>query len=71
MLAKEEVAPEASDHAFDAKNMKVLNLRMMLDREVRLILKRIAKEQAEGNNELAGTTPTQVGQDGKNMPGGG
>lgn len=27
------------------------------------------KEQAEGNNELAGTTPTQVGQDGKNMPG--
>lgn len=28
------------------------------------------KEEAEGNNELAGTTPTQVGQDGKNMPGG-
>jgi hypothetical protein len=28
-----------------------------------------AKEQAEGNNELAGTTPTQVGQDGKNKPG--
>ena len=28
------------------------------------------KEQAEGNNELAGTTPTQVGQDGKNIPGG-
>jgi hypothetical protein len=28
------------------------------------------KEQAEGNNELAGTTPTQVGQDGKNVPGG-
>lgn len=27
------------------------------------------KEQAEGNNELAGTTPTQVGQDGKNKPG--
>jgi len=27
------------------------------------------KEQAEGNNELAGTTPTQVGQDGKNVPG--
>jgi hypothetical protein len=27
------------------------------------------KEQAEGNNELAGTTPTQVGQDGKNIPG--
>lgn len=27
------------------------------------------KEQAEGNNELAGTTPNQVGQDGKNMPG--
>lgn len=27
-------------------------------------------EQKEGNNELAGTTPTQVGQDGKNMPGG-
>lgn len=27
------------------------------------------KEQAEGNNELAGTTPTQVGQDGKNLPG--
>lgn len=27
------------------------------------------KEQAEGNNEAAGTTPTQVGQDGKNMPG--
>lgn len=28
------------------------------------------KEEAEGNNELAGTTPTQVGQDGKNVPGG-
>jgi hypothetical protein len=28
------------------------------------------KEKAEGNNELAGTTPTQVGQDGKNVPGG-
>lgn len=27
------------------------------------------KEEAEGNNELAGTTPTQVGQDGKNKPG--
>lgn len=27
------------------------------------------KEQAEGNNELAGTTPNQVGQDGKNLPG--
>ena len=27
------------------------------------------KEKAEGNNELAGTTPTQVGQNGKNMPG--
>jgi len=27
------------------------------------------KEKAEGNNELAGTTPTQVGQDGKNKPG--
>ena len=27
------------------------------------------KEQAEGNNELAGTTPTQVGQDGKNIMG--
>ena len=27
------------------------------------------KEQAEGNNEKAGTTPTQVGQDGKNLPG--
>lgn len=27
------------------------------------------KENAEGNNELAGTTPTQVGQDGKNKPG--
>ena len=26
-------------------------------------------EQKEGNNELAGTTPTQVGQDGKNKPG--
>lgn len=26
-------------------------------------------EQKEGNNELAGTTPTQVGQDGKNLPG--
>jgi hypothetical protein len=28
------------------------------------------KEEAEGNNELAGTTPTQVGRDGKNKPGG-
>lgn len=27
------------------------------------------KEQAEGNNMPAGTTPTQVGQDGKNKPG--
>jgi hypothetical protein len=27
------------------------------------------KEEAEGNNELAGTTPTQVGKDGKNKPG--
>jgi hypothetical protein len=27
------------------------------------------KEEAEGNNELAGTTPTQVGEDGKNVPG--
>jgi len=28
------------------------------------------KEEAEGNNELAGTTPTQVGQNGKAIPGG-
>lgn len=28
-----------------------------------------ADEQKEGNNELAGTTPNQVGQDGKNIPG--
>jgi len=27
------------------------------------------KEQAEGNNMLAGTTPTQVGPDQKNVPG--
>lgn len=27
------------------------------------------KEQAEGNNMLAGTTPTQVGPDQKNLPG--
>lgn len=27
------------------------------------------KEEAEGNNELAGTTPNQVGQDGKAKPG--
>ena len=27
------------------------------------------KEEAEGNNMPAGTTPTQVGQDGKNLPG--
>ncbi len=66
---KEERQPEASDKAFDVKSGKEST-----SPDPRLAEQKDpqhnAKENAEGNNELAGTTPTQVGQDGKNMPGG-
>jgi hypothetical protein len=66
---KEEVAPEASDKAYqiegkDHKSSDDPRSGSTPNPENN------PKEQAEGNNELAGTTPTQVGQDGKNKPGG-
>jgi hypothetical protein len=66
---KEEKAPEASDHAFDTKNVKAKSSDDARQGSTPNPEKN-PKEQAEGNNELAGTTPTQVGQDGKNIPGG-
>lgn len=66
---KEEVAPEKSDNAFkvekeDKKSSNDPRLSGQTNPSSN------PKEKAEGNNELAGTTPTQVGQDGKNIPGG-
>jgi hypothetical protein len=63
-----EREPEASDKAFnvedkDHKSSDDQRLNSQTNPHEN------AKEQAEGNNELAGTTPTQVGQDGKNKPG--
>jgi hypothetical protein len=67
---KEEVQPEASDNAFKTKGEKAAD---KSSNDPRLVQQKDpqhnAKENAEGNNELAGTTPTQVGQDGKNKPG--
>lgn len=65
---KEEVDPEASDKAFkvehkDDKSSDDERLNGQTNPHEN------KKEQAEGNNEEAGTTPTQVGQDGKNKPG--
>jgi hypothetical protein len=66
---KEERQPEKSDHAFEVKGEK----EDKSSHDPRLAQQKDpqhnAKEEAEGNNELAGTTPTQVGQDGKNKPG--
>jgi hypothetical protein len=66
---KEERQPEASDKAFDTQGEKAKpssdDARLAQQKDPQ----HNAKEQAEGNNELAGTTPTQVGQDGKNKPG--
>jgi len=66
---KEEVQPEASDNAFKVKGEKAdkssNDPRMAQQKDPQ----HNAKENAEGNNELAGTTPTEVGQDGKNKPG--
>lgn len=66
---KETVQPEKSDHAFEVEGEKAKKS----SDDARLAEQKDpqhnAKEQAEGNNELAGTTPTQVGQDGKNKPG--
>ena len=66
---KETGEPEKSDHAFEVEGEKSKKS----SDDARLAQQKDpqhnAKEQAEGNNELAGTTPTQVGQDGKNMPG--
>lgn len=66
---KETRQPEKSDHAFEVEGEK----EKKSSDDARLAQQKDpqhnAKEQAEGNNELAGTTPTQVGQDGKNKPG--
>lgn len=66
---KETVQPEKSDHAFEVEGEKSKKS----SDDARLAQQKDpqhnAKENAEGNNELAGTTPTQVGQDGKNKPG--
>lgn len=65
---KEERNPEASDKAFNVEGKGHPS-----SDDPRLASQPAPgnnpKEQAEGNNELAGTTPTQVGQDGKNKPG--
>jgi hypothetical protein len=66
---KEEVHPEASDSAFDVKG-KDSKSSDDARQGTTPNPEKNPKEQAEGNNELAGTTPTQVGQDGKNLPGG-
>lgn len=65
---KEEKQPEASDNAFKVKSGEAStspDQRLAEQKDPQ----HNTKEQAEGNNELAGTTPTQVGQDGKNKPG--
>jgi len=66
---KETVEPEKSDHAFEVEGEKSKKS----SDDARLAHQKDpqhnAAEQKEGNNELAGTTPTQVGQDGKNKPG--
>ena len=66
---KDESQPEKSDHAFEVKPEKADKS----SHDPRLAQQKDpqhnAKEEAEGNNELAGTTPTQEGQDGKNKPG--
>lgn len=66
---KEEVRPEASDKAFNVKSGGSKSSNDPRQGSTPSPEKN-GKEQAEGNNELAGTTPIQVGQDGKNLPGG-
>lgn len=65
---KKEVFAEESDKAFEVKGKesKSSDDARLSDQ---LNPEKNPKEQAEGNNELAGTTPTQVGEDGKNKPG--
>jgi hypothetical protein len=66
---KKTVEPEKSDHAFEVEGEKSKpssdDARLAQQKDPQ----HNAAEQKEGNNELAGTTPTQVGQDGKNKPG--
>jgi hypothetical protein len=66
---QEEKEPEKSDKAFRVEGEKEEpssnDPRMAQQKDPQ----HNSKENAEGNNELAGTTPTQVGQDGKNKPG--
>jgi len=66
---KEERSPEASDQSFkvQGKDQKTSSGEKRLAEQKDPMHN--SKEQAEGNNEPAGTTPTQVGQDGKNKPG--
>lgn len=65
---KEEIAPEKSDHAFDEKHIKDKSSDDPRQGHTPNPGNN-PKEEVEGNNEKAGTTPTQVGQDGKNKPG--
>lgn len=66
--AEKEQQIEESDKAFDIKeeDSKSSNDPRLSEQ---VSPEKNSKEQAEGNNELAGTTPTQVGKDGKNKPG--
>lgn len=65
---KKEKQPEESDKAFEVegKESKSSDDARLKEQESP---EKNPKEQAEGNNEKAGTTPTQVGEDGKNKPG--
>lgn len=65
---RNEKQPESSDKAFnvEGKDSKSSNDPRLASQSSP---EKNPKEQAEGNNELAGTTPTQVGQDGKNVMG--
>jgi hypothetical protein len=66
---KEERQPEASDNAFKVKGEKEDKSSHDERQAEQKDPQHNAAEQKEGNNELAGTTPTEVGQDGKNKPG--
>jgi hypothetical protein len=67
-LGAEEKEPEKSDKAFEVKGKDSKS-----SDDPRLAEQKSPeanpKEKAEGNNELAGTTPNQVGKDGKNIAG--
>lgn len=67
-LGAQEKEPEKTDEAYDVEPGK-----KEMGQDPRLAEQKAPganpKEEAEGNNELPGTTPNKVGQDGKNMPG--